>query len=251
MKGGEQWRDIPGMEGWYQASNFGQIRSWHSLNGQGRRKEPLTLNPFDQGGCFMVSLRPPGTGHSRMFTVASLVYMTWTGPIPPGKRVIHRSLDSSDNRSENLILGTRRTQAQRMNAIKPGAHNRRPVVKMDTDLSVVAVYSSAREAQRRNYFGDKVLMNYCNLKRKSVIAGDGYIYAWDDDAWMRRTLKRAVAELEAKGIRFTDPCTEEYYSLPPALTDGLDLEAIPWADAPAAAGGGALLRNLHSPPAER
>lgn len=229
---GEQWRDIPGMDGWYQASTLGRVRSWHSRNGQGRRKEPFTLNPFDRGYGFQVSLRPPGMENSRLFTVASLVYMTWSGPIPPGKRVIHRSLDSHDNRPENLILGTMKTQARRMNAIKPGAHNRRPVVKMDTDLSVVAVYPSAREAQRLNFFGNKVLADYCNLKRTSVIAGDGYIYAWDDDAWMRRTLKRAMAELKVRDIRFTDPCTEEYYSLPPALTDGLDQEAIPWGDAP-------------------
>ena len=226
---GEQWRDIPGLGGWYQASNFGQIRTWHSRNGQGRSKVPYTMKIHGRG---IVSLRPADLDRPKIYGVSYLVYITWVGPVPPGKRVLHRTLDSLDNSPGNLIIGTLRQQGKRMNAKKPGAHNRRPVVKMNTALEVIEAYPSARQAQIKNHFGERTLEGYCNLERLSVIAGDGYIYAWDDDAWMRRTLKKAMAELEAKGIRFTDPCTEEYYSLPPALTDSLDLEAIPWADAP-------------------
>lgn len=242
MRGGEQWRDIPGMGGWYQASTLGQIRTWHRLDGRGRREVPYTMKINGRG---IVSLRPADMDRPKIYGVGYLVYITWNGPVPPGKRVIHRSLDTADNRPENLILGTRKTQARRMNAKKPGSHNRRPVVKMDTSLEVIEVYPSARQAEIKNHFGESTLTGYCNMERLSVIAGDGFIYAWDDDAWMRKTLRRAAAELEAMGIRFTAPATEEYYNLPIDPAEAIDPEALTWADTfPIPGGGGHYFRAL-------
>ena len=242
MQRGEQWRDIPGYAGWYQASNLGRVRTWHSRNGQGWAKAPAIMQTTQRSGCASVSLRSPDTGKPKIRTVAAIVYMTWVGPIPKGRRVIHRTLDTADNRPDNLFLGSRSAQARRMFA-KGGPSRRKPVLKISPELEIVAVYQSAREADRENHFASSVLDDYCNLKRQSVIAMDGYIYAWDDDRWLARTLRRAKAELDALGIRYNDPFTSRYYDLPedpePAAAPG-----ILWADAPRPGGGGTISETL-------
>lgn len=232
----EKWRDVPGYAGWYQASNAGRIRTWHSLNGQGRSKTPRIMKQKAYQGCVKVGLRNPDTGKQAVVSVASIIYKTWIGEVPPGKRVCHKRMNANDNRPENLVLSDLRFIAFQMNAKKNGPHNRKPVVKMDTDLTVVAVYPSARQAQRQNFFGDKTLIDYCNLKRTTVIAGDGYIYAWDDERWLRKTIARAMREMDAAGIRYTDPGTEEYWNLPPESGSATG-SAPEWAEAAQICGG--------------
>jgi len=44
----ETWKDVPGYDGWYQASDQGRVRSWHGRgNNQAyrapRRREPRIL----------------------------------------------------------------------------------------------------------------------------------------------------------------------------------------------------------------
>lgn len=239
----EEWRDIPGFGGFYQISNAGRVRTWHNLNGRGRSKEPRIMKTYSYQGHIRVALRDPAIGRQRIFGVANLVFQAFIGDIPPGMKVCHKRLDASDNRPENLILSDASLIARQMNIKKGGKYtvgNRKPVVKMDTDLNVVAIYSSARRAEELNFFSSKVLADYCNQKRTSVIAGDGYIYAWDDEKSLRKTLARAMQELDALGIRYTYPGTEEYWNLP------LEAESEPpdlWLEAASLVGGGCIFQN--------
>lgn len=236
MRGGEQWRDVPGYGGLYQVSDRGQVRTWKLRNGKGRAKSPAIMKQFERKGCYNVSFKRPDTGESKQYTVAALVYMAFVGPIPQEGRVLHRSANSYDNRPQNLVLGCNADQARRAYA-KYGPSRRRPVLKINKELEIVGVYRSAREAERLNYFSSGVVAAYCSQRRLSVIAGDGYIYAWDDDRCLARTLRRAMAELDDLGISYNNPFTAEYYNLPPDPADGIDLDAIQWADAPCAGGG--------------
>lgn len=104
----ETWRDIPGYEGRYQASDLGRIRSLDrqvrnalgaTRSCKGKVLSPGTMNKF---GHQSVSL---GAGHS--YCVHALVLTTFVGPRPKGHDARHLDLNGSNNRLENLAWGTR------------------------------------------------------------------------------------------------------------------------------------------------
>ena len=99
-------------------------------------------------------------------------------------------------------------------------------------LEIVDASASAGEAGRKTGLDPSNVVRRCNLKCVSVFALNGLIYAWDDDCWLKKTLRRAMAELDALGIRYNAPHTEQYYNLPLEAEEGLDVSEIQWAEAP-------------------
>jgi hypothetical protein len=107
----EQWRDIPGYEGYYQASSLGRIRSvdrFVRARGDGVRKlKGQFIKAVSSGniyGYLYVALRKKGT--HKNFCIHKLVALTWLGPYPPGKQVRHGPNGHLDNSVENLCYGT-------------------------------------------------------------------------------------------------------------------------------------------------
>ena len=101
----EQWKDIRGYEGRYQASNQGQIRSLNRIitNCRGRKqsfKETILKPDYSPNGYERVCLSRNGTyKHNR---VAKIIYETFVGPVPEGMEIDHINGDNTDNRLENL-----------------------------------------------------------------------------------------------------------------------------------------------------
>lgn len=106
----ETWRDIPDLEGYYQASDQGQIRSVdrHQTDTRGRRT-------FRRGRILKQTTRDghPGAlisvdGVTRTFSACRLVARTFLGAPPKVKtpRVIHIDGDPANNRVANLRWGT-------------------------------------------------------------------------------------------------------------------------------------------------
>ena len=102
----ERWKDIPGYEGIYEASESGSIRSkpgkatytdWH-----GRREwKTRELKPKICGrGDRRVTLWKDG--QSKDFLVARLVAMTWVDGYAPELTVNHIDGDYSNNHRDNL-----------------------------------------------------------------------------------------------------------------------------------------------------
>lgn len=83
----EQWKDIPGYEGQYQASTEGRIRSLRVLKGH------VTTGT----GYLAVVL----TGQER-FAVHTLIARTFIGPAPLGFTVNHIDSERVNNRPDNL-----------------------------------------------------------------------------------------------------------------------------------------------------
>lgn len=110
----EIWKDIPGYENKYQASNMGRIRSLnHKVRGichfMGeefyRNVKGRILKPgrFSKYGHVSVVL-----GHGAIGSpVHQLVMKTFVGEPPEGMEVLHNNGDPADNRLENLRYGTR------------------------------------------------------------------------------------------------------------------------------------------------
>ena len=109
----EIWKDIPGYEGRYQASTAGRIRS---LDRELIGRNHYTGKPFVRTMHGRV-LRPgpSRTGHLSVVLghgahgsqVHQLVALTFIGPCPEGKEVLHNDGDPKNNSIDNLRYGTR------------------------------------------------------------------------------------------------------------------------------------------------
>lgn len=87
MKGRvENWRDIPGYNGWYQISTEGRVRSYKA-HGTGKRlDQPKELHPrlrnTSHGPYLVVTLKPDAKTH-RTHTMTRLMAETWLKNLPP------------------------------------------------------------------------------------------------------------------------------------------------------------------------
>lgn len=106
----ESWKDIPGWEGYYQASTQGRIRSMdrtvkHPRFGTVNRKgKVLSASPLNADGYLGVGLNRDGV--KKKCSVHRLILETFIGPCPSGHEACHNNGDPTDNRLENLRWGT-------------------------------------------------------------------------------------------------------------------------------------------------
>lgn len=96
-----EWRPLPGMEGHYEVSSWGEVRS---LPGFKRRGTVLRAHVTS-------TLRYPAVGihllgHCRNRTVHTLVAETFLGARPPGMQVRHLDGDHLHACATNLAWGT-------------------------------------------------------------------------------------------------------------------------------------------------
>lgn len=111
---GELWKDIPGWEGFYQASSHGRIRSLpRTVNAPNRwghcmRTYPgriMKQRPTPHFGHMTVGLVREGRGGPKL--VHRLVCEAFYGPCPPDKQhCAHRDGNPANNRPENLRWAT-------------------------------------------------------------------------------------------------------------------------------------------------
>lgn len=111
----EVWKDIPGYEGEYQASDQGRIKSlkrkalsrnWCTRQPYYRTVPERILKPgrYCKNGHVSVILRRGTNGRS----VHQLVMKTFIGEAPEGMEVLHINGQPTDNRLSNLRYGSRR-----------------------------------------------------------------------------------------------------------------------------------------------
>lgn len=117
----EEWRPIRGFEGLYDVSNRGEVRSL-PREVQGTRKYTTKGGPLKgsthKSGHISVSLSIGGV-RKREY-IHRLVYQEFVGEIPDGMEIRHLNGVPSDNRLENLRIGTRTDQ--RNDDIRNGVH---------------------------------------------------------------------------------------------------------------------------------
>ena len=94
----EEWKDIPGYEGFYQASTEGRVRNKRT----GRILRPGTCGR--RGNYQQVGLMK--NGKRKWHRVHGLVWLTFNGPVPEGMEINHINQNVKDNRLENLNLLT-------------------------------------------------------------------------------------------------------------------------------------------------
>ncbi len=113
---GEHWLPVPGLEGWYDVSLAGRVRSWVErvrddrgrVGTTGRRlRRPFMLagRARTAAGYPAVNLGIPGR-RRRAWCVHWLVLLAFRGPRPSGFCSRHLDGSRENNRLENLVYGT-------------------------------------------------------------------------------------------------------------------------------------------------
>lgn len=232
----EEWRDIPGYDGWYQISTEGRIRSFRDPHHKGTPlRIPIMLNPTR--GPYNTHIVIKWEGKQKTLQIGKTVAVTFLGEIPKGWVAYHKDGNPENNTLTNIGIGPRSELSRERMRRKVAGWNRKPVLKIDRDLTVVDAYPSSSAAARANGYRQDTMWRFCTLAIEfSVFAPDDFLYTFDDDKWVRKALRRAKAELDAMNARYNDPCTECYYDLPdiPAFEIG---PGILWSEVTTLAGG--------------
>lgn len=102
---GEEWRPVPGWEGYYEASNRGRIRSLDRIipkqGGQYQKIEGKILKGWRSNkGDIVVSLRRKSK--DKTLPIARLVLETFEGPLPDGVEIRHLNGNVRNNNLSNL-----------------------------------------------------------------------------------------------------------------------------------------------------
>ena len=166
----EIWKDIPGYEGIYQASNLGKIRSL-------KFNKVRILKPGrNRDGYYIVALCLNSVVKNSR--VHRLVWITFNGLIPEGLQINHRDEDKTNNALLNLELVT---PSQNVNY---GTRNKRMSEKhckriqmIDENNNTIKTFNSLKEAAQ---FLNKSHNNIsCCLHGKTKSA---YGYKWKFEA---------------------------------------------------------------------
>ncbi len=146
------WKAIPGYEGAYEASDFGEIRSLiaPSSNGRVLRKTPKLLSQRSprHDGYKTVALYDED-GKSKTHFVHSLVALTFIGPRPFSMECCHVNGNCGDNAATNLYWGT--PQSNQQDRLKHGTDTRgtkHPNAKLSDPLAL--------EVKRRAIAGEQI-----------------------------------------------------------------------------------------------
>lgn len=176
-----EWRLIPGYDGFYEVSFMGEVRSWRGGR-WGRLSSPKPLTPYKRqprgkgrrSNRVYVKLTDC-TGKAREVAVMNIMVDVWKGGRPPGMVAYHINGDTFENRATNIGFITSCELGK-----KTGASSRRqPVEKVSESGEVVAIYGSAREAARQNHMSYQTVLDRCNKKVKKPFALDGHTYRFE------------------------------------------------------------------------
>jgi len=97
----EEWKDIPGYEGLYQVSNMGNVKS---LNYNHTGKERILKTRLDKDGYIRLNLFNVKRKTEKVHQLVALTFLAWDKSKYPLIR--HLNHDKTDNRLENLCVGT-------------------------------------------------------------------------------------------------------------------------------------------------
>lgn len=135
----ELWKNID-IASNYEVSNLGNIRNIKS--GQ-------ILNPGISGnGYKQVSLKMNDTGKFKKQYVHRLVAQYWLDNPEDKREVNHKNLDRTDNRAENLEWLTSSENQKHKFENSDYKTSNRPVVQMDLNDNVIAIFDSVIAAAR-------------------------------------------------------------------------------------------------------
>lgn len=195
---GERWDDVPGFEGYYQASNKGRVRSvdrtiphprLYQQFVKGRvLSQSIAKNRNTVVGDEMVDLRVSLNmeGSQTYFNVRRLIWLTFRGPLnfeKDGWIIINKNGNGYDCSISNLKKVSASIKQRRVFSrgragnylatadrstwkTQPGHAKRKPVVQTLLNGKIVRRFVSITEAAEKTGFGEKEIIETAKKKRK-------------------------------------------------------------------------------------
>lgn len=174
----EIWKDIPGYEGYYQASNFGRVKSMerisirnngHSEHSVYRTKEKIKKVQKQSRGYSQVVLYKDGVAKTiRLNTLIARMFV----PNPEEKPYVnHIDGNKDNNRADNLEWVTAKENTA--HAYRTGllVHYTKTVLQIDDNCNVVNEYSSLKEAAESVHGSRGNICSACKKKGRNRAYG--------------------------------------------------------------------------------
>ena len=177
LNGNEEWKDILGYEGFYQASNMGRIKSLERIDALGHRLKEKILKPsINRTGYYQVCLCKQSI--QKYYYVHRLVWEAFNGQIPENMQVNHINEVKTDNRLSNLNLMTCKENSNWGTRNERRAKKQsKAVLQFTLDGILVKEYPSTHQAERETGFAQPSICACCNGKRKTAC---GYIWKYKE-----------------------------------------------------------------------
>lgn len=171
---GEIWRQIPGYEGLYVASNKGRIKSCERYNSRNTLLCERLLKPkINRGGYLTTALTKNEI--RKEYMVHRLVAMAFIPNPDKLPQINHKDENRKNNYLENLEWCTSKYNINYGNSISKRSN---AVLQINDKGEIVARYKSGFEASRRNNISRTLLYNA--LAGKVDTAG-GYKWKYEDN----------------------------------------------------------------------
>ena len=157
----EVWKDIPGYEGLYQVSNFGNVKSFliDKKNGSLRK-----LNTDKYGYHYIILYK---NGISKTIKVHRLVAQAFIPNRDNLPEINHKDKNRKNNNSENLEWCTNLYNIQYSRA--------KEINQYDNNNNFIKRWNCIREASRKLKIDSGDITKCCNGKRKTA---GGYIWKY-------------------------------------------------------------------------
>lgn len=175
----EIWKDIIGYEGYYQVSNFGNIKRIISKN---RPKELIRKIVYKRNGyaTVLLSVRQK----VKLVHVHRIVAIAFIPNTENKAEVNHKDLNKKNNHISNLEWVTKLQNMQHVNSLKKwsnnaksGKENKRsiPVIQLSKDGTIIKEWVNGLQASKELNIATGDICKVCKGNRKSA---GGYIWKY-------------------------------------------------------------------------
>lgn len=175
----EIWREIPGFEGYYQASSFGRVKSVDRTIIDSRgvsylKKGKVLKQGLRKDGYYQVVLSKDSI--TKSYSVHRLVYSAFFGEIPFDKEINHIDEDTTNNKLENLNLLSHKSNLNWGSAKERLSENKKkPVKQFSVNGELIKSFQSTVSASSETGISQGNISSCCLGKLKTA---GGFIWKY-------------------------------------------------------------------------
>lgn len=175
------WKEIKGVDGWYDVSSDGEVRSWKKGSTGNRREEPRILSTkMSNSGVIVIDLQngvdDSGNIVRNRYTLGRLMWETFNSKVPQGFKVV-----SIDGNKFNMKLSNLKIRSNSDIGHEYKHKNKASIPKGEDSKHSILTEDNVREIRRR--YNPKT----SHLRNRGE---GGYLFAVDDSPDSRKALAK-------------------------------------------------------------